>query len=311
MKRRLAVPFAIAAAIAAICLSLAPASAQSFHTWVSRTGDDANSCSPTAPCGSFAGAIAKTRNHGEIDCLDSGDFGSVTIQKSVTIDCQGASGGMIVNNFDPMTINFDGFDPSDTPPSVTLRHLNIIGVGVIGSTAIQIEGAGAGSFVNIENCFVTQQNGFGIQDQRTRGLLIVDNTTVQNIANFGISIQSASGSRRAVIRNTRVINSGQGIVVGANSEVVISHSEISDNANNGLFVTASTGSVTVDSTTIAHNNTAFRNSGTVRLSNSDVSYNAFGWIGTINTFTNNRFTANGVGGPLFPIGSAVNPTGEQ
>jgi parallel beta helix pectate lyase-like protein len=135
---------------------------------------------------------------------------------------------------------------------------------------------------------------------------------VHNNASNGILIASPNnGSRRAVIRNTVVTNSNVGISVGANTEVVISHSDISDNTTAGLVVSASTGSVAVDSTTIAHNGFAFQNSGTVRLSNSDIAYNATGWTGTINTFTNNRFTSNGAVGPLIPIGSLSNPTGEQ
>ena len=92
---------------------------------------------------------------------------------------------------------------------------------------------------------------------------------------------------------------------------MIINSEITDNAVAGLVVSASTGSATVDMTTIAHNGFAFQNSGTVRLSNSNVAYNATAWTGIINTFTNNRFTNNGGVGPLVPIGTASNPTGEQ
>src|SRR2546425_12869820 len=46
------------------------AQAQATRTWVSGVGDDANPCSRTAPCKTFAGAISKTATNGEIDCLD-------------------------------------------------------------------------------------------------------------------------------------------------------------------------------------------------------------------------------------------------
>ena len=64
-----------------------PAHAQASRTWVSGVGDDANPCSRTAPCKTFAGAISKTALNGEINCLDPGGFGAVTITKSITIDC--------------------------------------------------------------------------------------------------------------------------------------------------------------------------------------------------------------------------------
>ena len=51
------------------------AAAQATRTWVSGVGDDANPCSRTAPCKTFAGAISKTAAGGEINCLDPGGFG--------------------------------------------------------------------------------------------------------------------------------------------------------------------------------------------------------------------------------------------
>src|SRR5205807_8536137 len=71
------------------------ANAQSTRTWVSGVGDDANPCSRTAPCKTFAGAISKTISGGEIDCLDPGGFGQVTITKSITIDCDSGTGGVL------------------------------------------------------------------------------------------------------------------------------------------------------------------------------------------------------------------------
>jgi len=72
------------------------AAAQASRTWVSGVGDDANPCSRTAPCKTFAGAISKTATGGLIDCLDPGGFGQVTITKSITIDCDSGPGGVLV-----------------------------------------------------------------------------------------------------------------------------------------------------------------------------------------------------------------------
>src|SRR5262245_60077224 len=62
-----------------------PAIAQASRTFVSSSGDDNNACSRSAPCRTFDGAIAKTNAGGEINVLDSGGFGSVTITKAITI----------------------------------------------------------------------------------------------------------------------------------------------------------------------------------------------------------------------------------
>src|SRR6267142_5664869 len=75
-------------------VSPAPAHAQT-RTWVSGVGDDANPCSRIAPCKTFAGAISKTFTNGEIDCLDPGGFGTVTITKAIEIDCLQFPGGIL------------------------------------------------------------------------------------------------------------------------------------------------------------------------------------------------------------------------
>src|SRR5438034_5731072 len=77
------------------------AQAQATRTWVSGVGDDVNPCSRTAPCKTFAGAISKTAVNGEIDCLDPGGFGAVTISKGLTIDGTTGSGfGSILSTTD-------------------------------------------------------------------------------------------------------------------------------------------------------------------------------------------------------------------
>src|SRR5471032_968162 len=73
----------------------APAHAQATRTWVSGTGDDVNPCSRTAPCKTFPGAISKTAAGGEIDVLDPGAFGSVTITKSITIRSDHIEAGVL------------------------------------------------------------------------------------------------------------------------------------------------------------------------------------------------------------------------
>jgi hypothetical protein len=81
-----------------------PAQAQATRTWVSGVGDDANPCSRTAPCKTFAGAISKTATGGEINCLDPGGFGGVTITKSIQIICQ-VEAGVLVSGTNAIIVN--------------------------------------------------------------------------------------------------------------------------------------------------------------------------------------------------------------
>ena len=77
---------ALGIALGGVALLAPPASAQATRTWVSGVGDDANPCSFTAPCKTWAGAISKTAAGGEIDALTDGGFGAVTITKAITIN---------------------------------------------------------------------------------------------------------------------------------------------------------------------------------------------------------------------------------
>ena len=162
----------IANCIAAFSFVLAisaVAHGQASRTWVSGVGDDANPCSRTAPCKTFAGAISKTALNGEINCLDPGGFGQVTIVKSITIDCHDIYAG-VLNSTNGIVIPFDNFGGGDARKTVRLRNLNINGAdsALVG---INISGgvAATGTEVFIEDCLIDGHFGGsarGIQDTR-------------------------------------------------------------------------------------------------------------------------------------------------
>src|SRR5688572_20560126 len=82
------------------------AHAQATRTWVSGVGDDANPCSRTAPCKTFAGAISKTATGGQINTLDPGGFGGVTITKAITIAAEGTGeAGVLVSGTNGIIVN--------------------------------------------------------------------------------------------------------------------------------------------------------------------------------------------------------------
>src|SRR3989449_1514048 len=113
----------IAATLLLVCLWSGGAQAQATRTFVSGVGNDANPCSRTAPCKTFAGAISKTAAGGEINCLDPGGFGAVTITKSLTISCDYTEGGVLVSGTNGIVINAAATDV------VTLKGLDIEGLG--------------------------------------------------------------------------------------------------------------------------------------------------------------------------------------
>ena len=134
-------------------LAIAPAHAQATRTWVSGVGDDANPCSRTAPCKTWPGAISKTAAGGEIDALDPGGFGAVTITKSITLD---GGGGQVASI---LVSGTNGINVSAAATDVIiLRNLRLNGIlnsGSPGLTGVQINTAAR---VVIEKCDIF---GFG------------------------------------------------------------------------------------------------------------------------------------------------------
>src|ERR1700683_3993078 len=99
------------------CALTTAAQAQATRTWVSGVGDDVNPCSRTAPCKTFAGAISKTSAGGEINFIDPGGFGPLTITKAITIDCANTEAGVLVSGTNGFVVNAGAAD------IVTLRGL--------------------------------------------------------------------------------------------------------------------------------------------------------------------------------------------
>src|SRR5438067_13927230 len=112
----------------------ASAFAQATRTWVSGVGDDANPCSRTAPCKTFAGAISKTAAGGIIDALDPGGFGAVTITKAITLEGNGTLASILASGGNGVVVNIT----SGVGRNVILRNLLIDGSGpVIGTNAVR------------------------------------------------------------------------------------------------------------------------------------------------------------------------------
>src|SRR5882762_8242247 len=148
--RRIAL-LAIAAGFVVPLMASAPANAQATRTWVSGVGDDANPCSRTAPCKTFAGAISKTAAGGEIDCLDPGGFGAVTITKNLTIDGTHGSGfgSILASATSGVNVN-DGGTATPNTIVVILRHLSINGAGTtLGTNGINFV---SGRRLEVDGC---------------------------------------------------------------------------------------------------------------------------------------------------------------
>ena len=309
-------------------LASAPANAQATRTWVSGVGDDANPCSRTAPCKTFAGAISKTALNGEIDCLDPAGYGAVTITKSITIDCNHTLGSILNAGTNAVNIPFDSFVAAgELRKTVRLRGLSLQGAdtGIVG---IRITGgaASAGSAVFIEHCVIDGNfagAAKGISDERSGGgELYITNSTVRNTGAIGIVINPLAGAAvgariNAVIDAVRVENSNFGIAVGSAARVMINRSVFSGNTGPGIEAEGPFAAVemNVDRSVSSGNGTGISNGGgttTIRLSNTDIAFNATAINGASQSFGNNRISGNtAVGTPPTPIGADAAAKGQQ
>src|SRR6202161_3451563 len=287
--------------------NVAPAQAQATRTWVSGVGDDANPCSRTAPCKTWPGAISKTATGGEIDALDPGGFGTVTITKSITLD---GGGGQVASILAAPGVG--GVNVSAAGSVVILRNLRINGAG--GTTGVLISAAAA---VVVEKCDIFGFSQAAIQALVSTGTLAlkVQETTLNNNGS-GVSIKPSGGAivNASIERTHADASTGGGIrgdgKNGGSSNVAISDSSFS--LNNSLAVNAvsgPSGNVKVDLTrvVIANNNGAGvqSNNGTggsaiVTVGASMLSNNTTAWspVGTAQllSFQNNQVTG--------PVGTA-------
>lgn len=287
--------------------------AQASRTWVSGVGDDANPCSRTAPCKTFAGAISKTAVLGEISCLDPGGFGAVTITKSITIDCNEILASVLNAGTNGVIINFNSF--TDARKTVRIRNISFNGFDT-GIGGIRIIGAAgsAGSEVFIENVVIDGNFGGtarGISDERTGGgELYVSDTTIRNSGATGIAI-TGGGRLDAIIDNVRVQNSNFGVAIGNSVKLMINRSVFSGNTAAGIEADPG-GEIMVDNSVSSGNGTGIEALGTIRLANTDISFNGTAIQGATQSFGNNRLVGNTVIGtaPTL-IGVTSNPSGQQ
>ncbi|HKS10676.1 MAG TPA: hypothetical protein VJS13_14090 [Pyrinomonadaceae bacterium] len=214
----------------------AVANAQATRTWVSGVGDDANPCSRTAPCKTFAGAISKTAPGGEISVLDQGSFGALTITKALTINGDGVLAAILNSGTNGIIVNAGVND------IVYIRNISINGAGT-GLNGIRYV---AGKALHVENVNIYGQgstvagNGNGIIATLTAsGLLFVKDTNIKNCGITGITAQTSSGFLGGSLDHIRLEGLPTGLLVGNNAFVSVRDSVINFNTTAGVSITGS------------------------------------------------------------------------
>jgi len=293
--------FAGIAIACTIFAQVSPAGAQATRTWLSGVGDDANPCSRTAPCKTFAGAISKTAAGGEINIVDAGAFGIVTITKSISLVAEGFEAGVLSSGANGITVNAG---PTDV---VVLRGLDINGAGTpAGLNGVRFIAGGA---LHIEKCQIRNfqsgsASGFGVMfapgASASASLFITDTVITRNgITGTGGGIQiKPTGAAKAffVFNRVEVNNNTNGVVLDGTTTTggifgTMRDSVAATNAGNGVSTTADASGKSV----IFLERTALvNNGGNGLLSNG--SANAIGYIsGSTITMNNIGLAANSGG----------------
>jgi hypothetical protein len=292
--------------LAVVLLPALPASAQATRTWVSGVGDDANPCSRTAPCKTFAGAISKTATAGEINVLDSGAFGAVTITKSITISSEAFEAGVLA------TLGSSGIIVNAPATAViVLRGLDIEGAGT-GAHGIRFL---AGAALHVEDCTINNFAQKGIDfEPNSSSLLFVSDTVVRNnrvsaLNSGGIFVKpTATGFATVTLDNVLIKNNQFGMRVEGGTLAVVRDSTSTGNVTDGfLAVATAVGGAkiqleaSVTSNNLGNGLRADQAGATIRISDSSVTDNSGTGLsatagGSIVSFGNNSVAGNAVNG---------------
>lgn len=303
---------ALFAIVIGIMLMMSPAHAQATRTWVSGVGDDVNPCSRTAPCKTFAGAISKTAAGGEINCIDAGAYGTVTITKSMIIDCENVQAGVLASGSNGIVVNAAATDV------VVLRGLDITS----GSAVPSLNGIlfNNGASLHVEKCRIREYqaggtNGFGIlfQPTGTAELYVTESDIVNNgTGSTGGAIMvrpTGSGAAKAVVNRVHANNNATGITSSTASTTgdafIIARDSVAVGSTATGFAAISPGGangnagITLDRSASFNNATGISSSGSksfIVLSFSTITNNATGLSATssgqILSFQNNTAVGN-------------------
>ncbi len=296
MRRGESWAWAVALAVLALLALPGAALAQATRTWVSGVGNDADPCSRTSPCKTFAGAFSKTAAGGEIDALDSGGFGALTITKSITISGVGVNAGVLVAGTNGINVDGAGIH-------VVLDHINFQGLdssGVPADQGLTAIGFEAGASLRVIGGTINNFADDGILDQSTdtNSKLIVDDVNIGDNVGDGVLVSPAHGT--AELFDDEIENNGAGLVASATTggaSVVATGSTVADNGGDGVTANGADASVSLADDVITGNGLGLDPKAGGKIVES----------GPDNTLLGN--TTNG--SPTSTVGAAVGPAGAQ
>jgi hypothetical protein len=281
MRSLLILGFGMLCALAA----QAPAEAQTF---ISATGKDTNNCSRTAPCRTLQRGINATNPGRELTILTSGEYGTATINKGLTVLAEDVSANIrqFTSGSTAITINAPG-------QKIALKGLFLTG----GNSAYYGIRIAAAASVHLDDIVVERFRVHGISMVSAGTELFVSNSISRY--NLGTGLNACCESSSLTVDNSRFENNEHGLLA-SNRVGSITRSISSRNTGNGISVHE--GSLNVTETTASNNGQRGFEvyAGQIRLNSSVARGNAaeglYVWTTVASAIlTNSVFTDNATG----------------
>jgi len=219
---------AVAGSLFLLSLPLASAGAQFVQTFVSVTGSNANDCGAvSSPCRTLQAALTATIAGGKIFVLDSGDFQSLTIDKSISIVAVGVDATLFTGSTTKVVV---AAGPNDVIylEGLTLRR-SLPGSG--DNSGLRFD---SGRRLHLHNCLI---QGFGnaglfVEAPGPSDILVSDSVIADNA--YGIWARRVGSGGQINVQLNRVTIAGNetaGIhAARAPTRIWLSESTIVNNA---------------------------------------------------------------------------------
>lgn len=283
--------------IAPFALSLAalaqPAIAANFRSWVSGKGLDSNPCTQTLPCRTFQAAHDATLNGGEVNVLDPGDYGPLTINRAITID----GGDMAYIGAVPIGITIN-----NQSAIVAIRNLSLVTNSIGYTKAIWVSAAQSLSAETVRIRRFT--HGISVDDTgsappRVHVKSVTTHDTGYPIFTVGNVATDPNRRISLTVEGLTAYNATSGIAVSGTA-ANITRSFISTCVNNGVMGSSASEINLSDSTIVFANAGIQAGPGVkVRIAGNNIHNNTSALLtgagGTIDSFGDNRIAGNGPG----------------
>ena len=257
------------------------------RTWVSGTGSDANPCSRTAPCQTWAGAFVKTDTNGEISALDPGGFGTVTLSKSITLNGDGTLASILNAGTTGIIVNITTNLVTD---KVVVRNVSIQGAGT-GTDGVRIID---GQEVILDSVTINGFTDAGVDvTQSQTGNVFLRNVRISKGA-VGVRTQTTVGLVAGVFENVAIDGmTSHGIECVNNTALAMRNVETARCTGSGVRSAAATVSLAIENSVSFGNNFGYQaTAGNLRIANCGMFNNNTNCTVSVLSAGNNRSAGN-------------------